>query len=87
MLGVAFVAGTFVFTDTLDKTFNELFTQTETDVVVTPDSAFTPNQTAGVAPSLPGEMLAQVRAVDGVANVRRGPSWSTASRSSTATAR
>ena len=66
VLGVAFVAGTFVFTDTLGKTFNELFTQTETDVVVTPASAFTPNQTAGVAASLPGETLDQVRAVDGV---------------------
>lgn len=40
VLGVAFVAGTLVFTDTLGKTFNDLFSQTSADVTVTERSNF-----------------------------------------------
>ena len=36
VLGVAFVTGSLVFTDTLGKTFDDLFNQTAPDVVVTP---------------------------------------------------
>ena len=36
VLGVAFVAGTYVFTDTLSKTFDDLFTSTVSDVELTP---------------------------------------------------
>ncbi|HUW17328.1 MAG TPA: hypothetical protein VMW94_09645, partial [Actinomycetes bacterium] len=36
VLGVGFVVGTLIFTDTLNRTFTDLFTQTTTDVVVTP---------------------------------------------------
>ena len=36
VLGVAFVAGTFVFTDTLSKTFDDLFPPPSSDVVLTP---------------------------------------------------
>ncbi len=36
VLGVAFVAGTFVFTDTLNSSFTELFRQTAPDVTVRP---------------------------------------------------
>jgi putative ABC transport system permease protein len=35
VLGVAFVSGSLIFTDTLRKTFDDLFTQTSPDVVVT----------------------------------------------------
>ncbi len=40
-LGVSFVVGTFVFTDTLNKTFTDLFAQTTADVVVEPPAAAT----------------------------------------------
>ena len=36
VLSVGFVVGTFIFTDTLNKTFTDLFGQTTTDVVLTP---------------------------------------------------
>lgn len=44
VLGVAFVAGTFIFTDTLSKTFDDLFAQTTSDVELTPQQAFTTNR-------------------------------------------
>lgn len=68
VLGVAFVAGTLIFTDTLQKTFNDLFTQTTTDVVLTPKQEF--EDTSGVLPptaSLPSELVPVVQDVDGVA--------------------
>ena len=36
VLGVAFVAGTLIFTDTLDRSFTALFASTVGDVVVRP---------------------------------------------------
>ncbi len=49
VLGVGFVAGTYVLTDTLDKAFDELFTTTTAgvDVVVQAKSAFTPVEGGG----------------------------------------
>jgi len=37
VLGVGFVVGTLIFTDTLNSTFTNLFAATTTDVVVTAD--------------------------------------------------
>ena len=36
VLGVAFVTGSYVFTDTLDQTFEEIFADTTSDIVVRP---------------------------------------------------
>ena len=46
VLGVGFVAGTFVLTDTMNKAFDDLFAQTSagSDVIVRSTSAFTPEQ-------------------------------------------
>ena len=65
LLGVAFVAGTYVFTDTLQKTFDDLFSSTVADVEVRPlvdsdDFGFT-------VTTMPEEVLDEVQAVDGVA--------------------
>ena len=38
VLGVAFVAGTYVFTDTLQRTFSDLFDTVQPDVAVSPAS-------------------------------------------------
>ena len=43
VLGVAFVSGSLVFTDTLSKTFTELFTQVSPDAVVEPDQTLARN--------------------------------------------
>ena len=75
VLGVAFVAGTLVFTDTLKKTFDDLFTQTTSDVVVEPkgndltEGGDVP--TAAVA-TLPASLVPTVQGVDGVAKAVGG---------------
>jgi len=66
VLGVAFVAGTLVFTDTLRSTFEELFGQTETDVVVSPVQEF---NTENITGTIPDSVREQVAGVEGVARV------------------
>ncbi len=69
LLGVSFVTGTFMFTDTLQSTFNSVFGQSAPDVVVTPAQAFTTNLGSGAgsqAASLPASVVDTVRAVPGV---------------------
>ncbi len=70
VLGVALLAGTLVFTDTLEKTFTDLFETTSSDVTVTPKMAFETGLTgtgvAGTVPSMPESAVSDVQAVDGV---------------------
>ncbi|WP_418607346.1 ABC transporter permease [Georgenia sp. SUBG003] len=70
VLGVAFVAGTLVFTDTLSRTFTALFESTTADVNVTAASAFD-SQGPGMASTvlLPESLVAEAETVDGVAAV------------------
>lgn len=67
VLGVGFVVGTLIFTDTLNKTFSDLFADTTTDVVVTPVEEVASGGVAGAAGTLPSALLEEVAAVDGVA--------------------
>jgi putative ABC transport system permease protein len=65
VLGVAMISGTYVLTDTVNKSFSEVFTQANsgTDVVVAPgavDDAF------DSPPPLKDDLVERVRAVDGV---------------------
>lgn len=70
VLGVAFVAGTFVFTDTLNRSFTELFRQTAPDVTVRPAGAQdTGGFTGADARTVPAELTAAIAAVPGVARV------------------
>jgi putative ABC transport system permease protein len=55
VLGVAFVAGTLIFTDTLNRSFTALFASTVGDVVVRPDAPTTDG-----APSLEATVPADV---------------------------
>lgn len=68
VLGVAFVAGTYVLTDTIDRTFADLFTQTTKgiDVAVRTRESFTGPAGEQRAP-LPAALRDQVAAVPGVA--------------------
>src|SRR4029450_8137903 len=68
-LGVAFLAGTLVLTDTMYKAFDQLFGQVSsgTDAVVRTKAAYT--QSTGVSTSrapISASILPQVRSVDGV---------------------
>ncbi len=74
VVGVAFVAGTFIFTDSLKRSFDALFTSPLPDLTVTADSGLGNNPggggppTAGdVVPTLPSADIARVASVPGVA--------------------
>src|SRR4051812_25444722 len=73
VLGVAFVSGTMIFTDTLGKTFDDLFTSTSADVNVEPAAAFDAGlagtgEGVGTTSTLPATAVDTVRGVDGVAS-------------------
>src|SRR5262245_36754688 len=67
VLGVAFVAGTFVFTDTIDASFKDLFERAQkgTDVTVTAKVAV--EEDFAAPPTMPSSVLDKVKSVDGVA--------------------
>ncbi|MEJ7834284.1 MAG: FtsX-like permease family protein [Nocardioides sp.] len=68
VLGVAFVAGTLIFTDTLNRSFTALFASTVGDVVVRPEGG----QTSGGSPSslrVPASLVAELEQVEGVSRV------------------
>jgi putative ABC transport system permease protein len=66
ILGVAFVAGTFIFTDTIDASFKDLFERTAkgTDVSVQAHQAVEADFEQ--PPTMPADTLARVESVDGV---------------------
>jgi putative ABC transport system permease protein len=70
VLGVGFIAGTYVLTDTINKTFSELFADTTQgiDVFVRSESAFESQSGSGTGDrkGMPEEVLETVRDVDGV---------------------
>ncbi|WP_409333120.1 ABC transporter permease [Trujillonella humicola] len=72
VLGVAFVAGTLIFTDTLSRTFNDLFRSTAADVNVTRAAAFDQGlEGSGTGPGsyVPASLVDEIATVDGVAAV------------------
>src|SRR5215217_8591086 len=68
VLGVGFVAGTYVLTDTMNSSFKDLFkTVTQgTDVAIRTKATFGQNQNGDVRDPIPASVLQQVKAVDGV---------------------
>ncbi len=67
VLGVAFVVGTFIFTDTLKGTFDELFGGEVPDVVVTQELKVGGDDgTGSVASIVPAEVLEEIRTLPGV---------------------
>nr|MBA2599679.1 ABC transporter permease [Actinomycetota bacterium] len=68
VLGVGFVAGTFVLTDTMSRTFDDLFTDVTkgVDVYVRSESSFEA-QIGGSRKPIPDDLVLRVRDVDGVA--------------------
>lgn len=68
MLGVAFLAGTFVFTDTIQRTFDDLFAglYAETDTVVRAGTSVDLGEGATQRARIPASLVETVSAVDGV---------------------
>ena len=67
VLGVMMVSGTYVLTDTIDRSFDQIFTQSNegVDAVVTSKQSIETFE--DVPPPFPESVLRQVEAVDGVA--------------------
>ncbi|MDX1510321.1 MAG: FtsX-like permease family protein [Nitriliruptorales bacterium] len=75
LLGVAFVTGSFVLTDSMDRAFTGLFEDIfeGTDVVVggvNPTESFEGPPAIGAGPTLPEELREEIRGIDGVAEAR-----------------
>jgi putative ABC transport system permease protein len=66
VIGVAFVAGTFVFTDTIDASFEDLFERTQEGVDVSVQSRMAVEEDFATPPPMPAETLQRVQAVPGV---------------------
>ena len=78
VLGVAFVAGTFILTDTMGRAFDELFATVNKGVAVQVSGVpkFESNgpggEMAGAAERVPADLLGTIRGVDGVRNAEGG---------------
>lgn len=68
VLGVAFVAGTLVFSDTLNRSFTALFASTVGDVVVQPTSGFGGLDDFSTR-TVPADLATRLEGVDGAARV------------------
>lgn len=70
VLGVAFMAGTFVLTDTLDKVFDDLFAESneEVDAQVQGEVLFSDPFSGDQRANLPSTLVDEVAGLDGVAN-------------------
>lgn len=72
VLGVGFVSGAFVLTDTLSSLFDKLFTEVNAgrDVIVRSNAAFQPSEGRSDREPMPEALLGTVRAVPGVADAK-----------------
>src|SRR5918997_6634590 len=66
VIGVAFVAGTFVFTDTIDASFKDLFERTQKGVDVSVQSRLAVEADFATPPPMAPDTLERVQAVPGV---------------------
>jgi putative ABC transport system permease protein len=66
VLGVAFVAGTFVFTDTIDASFKDLFERAHKGEDVSIEAKQAVKADFSVPATMPAETLERIRAVPGV---------------------
>jgi len=66
VIGVAFVAGTFVFTDTIDASFKDLFERTSKGVDVAVQSRLAVEEDFATPPPMAPDTLQRVEAIPGV---------------------
>jgi putative ABC transport system permease protein len=69
-LGVTLISGTYVFTDTINSSFDRIFSEAYkgTDVVITPNDDLALNEN-GDLPPIDAAVLERVRGVDGIEQV------------------
>src|SRR4051812_41412960 len=66
VIGVAFVAGTFVFTDTIDASFKDLFERTQKGTDISVQARLAVEEDFAQPPTMPKDTLARVQSVSGV---------------------
>ncbi len=67
VLSVAFVAGSLIFSDTVDRTFDRLFASRSADVTVEPRGDLESSVPSGAVQTLPASLARELARVDGVA--------------------
>lgn len=70
VLGTTLIAGTYVFTDSINSAFDTIFTVSNkgTDAAITPHKTIDTTNNGGTPPTVPGPLLDQVRSTPGVAS-------------------
>ena len=66
VIGVAFVVGTLVFTDTIDESFKNLFERAQKGVDVSIEAAQPVKAQFSIPPTMPADTLDKVKATPGV---------------------
>src|SRR3954467_10805183 len=74
VLGVAFVAGTFVFTDTIDASFKDLFERAHKGEDVSVEAHQAVKEDFAAPPTMPASTLARVKGLPGVKAAEGGVS-------------
>jgi putative ABC transport system permease protein len=69
VLGTTLIAGTYVFTDSINGAFDKIFTTSNkgTDAAITPHQTIDQSNNGGTLPTVPASVLEQVRSSPGVA--------------------
>jgi putative ABC transport system permease protein len=69
VLGTTLIAGTYVFTDSINGAFDKIFTVSNkgTDAAITPHKTIDTTNNGGTQPTVPGNVLDEVRRSPGVA--------------------
>src|SRR3954469_25227505 len=67
-LGVTLIAGTYVFTDTINRSFDRIFSESAkgTDASITPRKTIDTSNNGGTQPTVPAAVLTRVRQAPGV---------------------
>jgi putative ABC transport system permease protein len=70
VLGTTLIAGTYVFTDSINSAFDTIFTVSNkgTDAAITPHKTIDTSDNGGTQPTVPASVLDQVRGAPGVAS-------------------
>src|SRR5215218_305376 len=70
VLGTTLIAGTYVFTDSINSAFDTIFTVSNegTDAAITPHKTIDTTDNGGTPPTIPASVLEQVRRSPGVAS-------------------
>src|SRR3954451_17186493 len=66
VIGVAFVSGTFVFTDAIDASWKDLFERTQKGTDVSVQARLAVEESFAQPPTMPADTLDRVRSVAGV---------------------